>query len=149
MRYLTISEYEAYSARYNKAMESITRDDDLFKLAQEIENDLILLGSSAVEDSLQDKVYETVTRLLDADIKVWMITGDKLETAENIGLMSGIISLTMRRYYLNQITQENFLEKCNNLKNNMMKQDPDIKSCIIFDMRFVGNYQPFPSFLTC
>lgn len=121
-------------------MESITRDDDLFKLAQEIESDLILLGSSAVEDSLQDKVYETVTRLLDADIKVWMITGDKLETAENIGLMSGIISLTMRRYYLNQITQENFLEKCNNLKNNMMKQDSDVKSCIIFDMRFVGNF---------
>ncbi len=52
MRYLTTFEYEAYSARYNKAMESETRDDELYTLAQEIESDLILLGSSAVEDSL-------------------------------------------------------------------------------------------------
>jgi magnesium-transporting ATPase (P-type) len=67
-----------------------------------------------------------------------MITGDKLETAENIGLMAGIVTLEMRRYYLSEITQENFFEKCNVLKNNMMKQDHSKKSCIIFDMRFMG-----------
>lgn len=69
-----------------------------------------------------------------------MITGDKLETAENIGLMAGIVSLDMRRYYLSEITKENFFEKCNALKNNMMKQDPSKKSCIIFDMRFMGEF---------
>ena len=119
-------------------MESVTREKQMFELAQKIETDLILLGMSAVEDSLQDKVKETITRLLQADIKVWMITGDKLETAENIALMSGIITLGMKRYYLSQMTKENFMEKCKILKNNMMKQQEGEKSCIVFDMRFVG-----------
>jgi magnesium-transporting ATPase (P-type) len=121
-------------------MEGCSREKDLRKLASEIETDLILLGSSAVEDSLQDKVKETITRLLGADIKVWMITGDKLETAENIGLMAGIINLNMKRYYLREVTRANFIEKCKNLRNNMMKLDKNEKSCIIFDMRFVGKF---------
>lgn len=122
-------------------MKGINREEDLFNIAQEIETDLILLGSSAVEDSLQDKVKETITRIIGADIKVWMITGDKLETAENIGLMAGIVTLSMKRYYLREITKKNLIEKCNNLKNSMMKLEKHEKSCIIFDMRFVGKFQ--------
>lgn len=43
-----------------------------------------MLGATAVEDKLQDLVPETIADLLKANIKVWMLTGDKLETAENI-----------------------------------------------------------------
>lgn len=42
------------------------------------------MGATAVEDKLQDLVPETIADLLKANIKVWMLTGDKLETAENI-----------------------------------------------------------------
>ncbi|VDK66911.1 unnamed protein product [Cylicostephanus goldi] len=49
--------------------------------------DLTLIGVSAIEDRLQKSVPETVARLLSAGIRVWVLTGDKLETAVNIGIV--------------------------------------------------------------
>ena len=54
-------------------------------MAAEIETDLTLLGCTAVEDALQDQVPETIQAMHKAGINIWMLTGDKLETAENIG----------------------------------------------------------------
>ncbi len=51
----------------------------------------MLLGVTAVEDKLQDDVPETLADLLKANINVWMLTGDKLETAENIGRSCNLI----------------------------------------------------------
>jgi P-type E1-E2 ATPase len=52
---------------------------------------MILIGATAVEDRLQDKVPETLRDLLRANIKVCMLTGDKLETAENIAKSCNLI----------------------------------------------------------
>jgi P-type E1-E2 ATPase len=49
------------------------------------EQDLTYIGSSAIEDKLQDGVPETIAMLLQADIRVWVLTGDKQETAIEIG----------------------------------------------------------------
>jgi phospholipid-translocating ATPase len=51
----------------------------------------MLLGTTAIEDRLQDRVPETIARLQAAGIVVMMITGDKLETAENIGYLANFI----------------------------------------------------------
>lgn len=102
-RYFTKEEYDELEAKYNKAMNSGDRDAGLKKLANEVEKDLTLLGATAVEDSLQLKVKDAVSRLLEADIKVWMITGDKLETAENIGLMAGIVNHDMQIFYISNV----------------------------------------------
>lgn len=40
-----------------------------------------------------------------------MITGDKLETAENIGLMAGIVTPEMKTFYISDVNKDNFLEK--------------------------------------
>ncbi len=53
-------------------------------LIDKIERDLFVIGATAVEDKLQEKVPETIADLLRANIKIWMLTGDKMETAENI-----------------------------------------------------------------
>ena len=50
-----------------------------------METNLFLIGATAVEDRLQNGVPETLRDFLKANIKVWMLTGDKMETAENIG----------------------------------------------------------------
>ena len=50
-----------------------------------MENNLSLLGATAIEDKLQEGVPETIAQLLDAHIHVWVLTGDKQETAINIG----------------------------------------------------------------
>lgn len=60
-------------------------------IMEKYESHLKLLGATAIEDRLQDKVPETIARLQAADIIVMMITGDKLETAENIGYLANFI----------------------------------------------------------
>jgi P-type E1-E2 ATPase len=49
---------------------------------------LTLLGATAIEDKLQEGVPETIANLAKADIKIWVLTGDKQETAINIGKCS-------------------------------------------------------------
>lgn len=61
-----------------------------------IETNLTLIGATAVEDKLQDKVPETIADLIRANIKVWMLTGDKLETAENIAKSCRLIQEQMK-----------------------------------------------------
>ena len=57
----------------------------MIELESQIEANLRILGVSALEDKLQDRVPDTIQDLHIAGIKIWMLTGDKLETAENIG----------------------------------------------------------------
>lgn len=53
------------------------RQEKLDAVYEEIEKDLILLGATAIEDKLQDGVPETIANLADANIKIWVLTGDK------------------------------------------------------------------------
>lgn len=53
-------------------------------VSDEMERDLRLLGATAIEDRLQDGVPETIADLKLAGIKIWVATGDKLETAIGI-----------------------------------------------------------------
>lgn len=56
-----------------------------------IEQNLEILGATAIEDRLQDQVGETIQLLKKAGIKIWMLTGDKVETAINIGYACKLI----------------------------------------------------------
>ena len=61
----------------------------------EFERDLVLIGATCVEDRLQDNVPQTIADLQKAGIKIWMLTGDKLETAENIGYSCRLLTNNM------------------------------------------------------
>lgn len=56
-----------------------------------IENNFNVLGSTGVQDNLQEGVVETLQKLKQAQIKIWLLTGDKEETAVNIGFASGLL----------------------------------------------------------
>jgi P-type E1-E2 ATPase len=56
---------------------------------------LELIGSTAIEDKLQDNVADTIQFMKEAGIKVWVLTGDKIETAINIGYSSGLLDDNM------------------------------------------------------
>jgi P-type E1-E2 ATPase len=58
----------------------------------ELEWKLNYVGSSAIEDLLQEKVPETIQILLEASIKLWVLTGDKQETAIEIGKSCNLIN---------------------------------------------------------
>jgi phospholipid-translocating ATPase len=57
------------------------REEKIEAVSDELERDLRLLGATAIEDKLQDGVPETIEDLKRAGIKIWVATGDKLETA--------------------------------------------------------------------
>lgn len=90
--------YAAWAARYQAAQNSIAddKDDALEALSNEIEVGLSLLGATGIEDRLQDGVPGAIRTLLSANIKVWVLTGDKIETAINIGKSSSLISSRMQ-----------------------------------------------------
>lgn len=67
------------------------RQKKIQQLYQEIEKNLNYLGSTAISDELQDYVPLIINDFKKANIKVWMITGDKKETAEKIGVVSNIL----------------------------------------------------------
>ena len=67
----------------------------MLKLIEWIESDYKLLGSTAVEDNLQTDVPQTIEDLNKANIKVWMLTGDKGLTAKSIGVSCGLLSKTL------------------------------------------------------
>lgn len=56
-----------------------------------IESNLQLIGSTAIEDKLQEGVPEAIKLLKRAKINIWVLTGDKIETAVNIGLSAGLL----------------------------------------------------------
>ena len=64
------------------------REDEHYS---KLESGLTLLGATAVEDKLQEQVPEVIGDLQQANIKVWMLTGDKFETAENIARSCSLI----------------------------------------------------------
>jgi phospholipid-transporting ATPase len=79
-------EYRVWSSIYEKAAtQLVNRGDELDKAAELIEKNLFLLGATAIEDKLQDGVPETIHTLAQAGIKIWVLTGDRQETAINIG----------------------------------------------------------------
>ena len=61
------------------------------KHAEKIENNLSLIGVSAIEDKLQQNVPETIDLLMNANIRIWVLTGDKQETALEIARMSKLL----------------------------------------------------------
>lgn len=71
-------------------------------VADLIERKLKLIGATAIEDKLQEGVPETIEALLKADINVWVLTGDKQETAINIGYSCKLIVHGMQLIILNQ-----------------------------------------------
>jgi P-type E1-E2 ATPase len=67
------------------------REELIEKAAQKIENELELIGATAIEDKLQDEVADTIKFIKRAGIKLWVLTGDKIETAINIGYSCSLL----------------------------------------------------------
>uniref|UniRef100_A0A8C1FNZ9 Phospholipid-transporting ATPase n=1 Tax=Cyprinus carpio carpio TaxID=630221 RepID=A0A8C1FNZ9_CYPCA len=76
------------------------REEKLGALYEEIEQGMLLLGATAIEDKLQEGVPETIACLTLANIKIWVLTGDKLETAMNIGYSCNMLRDDMNTVFI-------------------------------------------------
>ena len=89
-------EYQEWNKEHDLAAAAIVdREDKLETVSDAIERDLTLIGGTAIEDRLQDGVPDTIALLGDAGIKLWVLTGDKVETAINIGFSCNLLSNDM------------------------------------------------------
>lgn len=92
-------EYDAFAKRLHDARTKIKdRDLEVAKVVQSIENELELLCLTGVEDKLQDQVRETLETLANAGVKVWMLTGDKIETAKCIAISARLVNRSQTVY---------------------------------------------------
>lgn len=107
MRDLSASEFEQWHSSFEAASTAlIGRAALLRKVASTVENNLCILGSSAIEDKLQKGVPEAIESLRTAGIKVWVLTGDKQETAMSIGYSSKLLTSKMTQIVINKHSKE-------------------------------------------
>jgi phospholipid-translocating ATPase len=95
-RELGEAEYQKWNHEHELAAAAIQdREDKLEAVSDAIERDLTLLGGTAIEDRLQEGVPDTIALLAEAGIKLWVLTGDKVETAINIGFSCNLLNNDM------------------------------------------------------
>lgn len=107
MRELSSSEFDQWHFAFEAASTALMgRAALLRKVASNIESNLSVIGASAIEDKLQQGVPEAIESLRMADIKVWVLTGDKQETAISIGYSSKLLTSRMTRIIINSNSKE-------------------------------------------
>ncbi|KAI5370667.1 putative P-type ATPase, HAD superfamily, P-type ATPase, transmembrane domain superfamily [Septoria linicola] len=95
-RELDEDEYQEWNRDHELAAAAVQdRETKLEEVADRIERDLTLLGGTAIEDRLQDGVPDSIALLAQAGIKLWVLTGDKVETAINIGFSCNLLDNDM------------------------------------------------------
>uniref|UniRef100_A0A4W5KCD2 Phospholipid-transporting ATPase n=1 Tax=Hucho hucho TaxID=62062 RepID=A0A4W5KCD2_9TELE len=100
-------EFDAWAKKHKAASVAMSnREAALDGVYEQIESNLMMIGATAIEDKLQDGVPETIAKLAKADIKIWVLTGDKKETAENIGYSCELLTDNMQIHYGEDINEK-------------------------------------------
>nr|XP_021508126.1 probable phospholipid-transporting ATPase VA [Meriones unguiculatus] len=106
-RVLSKEEYACWLQNHIEAEASVdSREELLFQSAVRLETNLHLLGATGIEDRLQDGVPETITKLRQAGLQIWVLTGDKQETAINIAYACKLLDHSEEVITLNAESQE-------------------------------------------
>jgi P-type E1-E2 ATPase len=80
------------------------------EVAASIERNLTIVGSTAIEDLLQEDVADTIVSLREAGIKIWVLTGDKVGTAMNVGVTCGLLDSTMKEFVIREGAKKDIKE---------------------------------------
>lgn len=118
-RDLTEEEYTSWLVQHEEAKVALRdRDQKLAASAEFIERKFTLLGATGIEDRLQEGVSETISSLRNAGIKLWILTGDKQETAVNIGFSCKLLDPAMEIITVNSHTKS----ECNELLDQISQR---------------------------
>ena len=103
-RKLSEQAYAEFKEAYHQASIQLEGRNEAMAaaIADHLEHDLELLGLTGVEDKLQDDVKSTLELLRNAGIKIWMLTGDKIETATCIAISTKLVA---RNQYIHQVAK--------------------------------------------
>jgi phospholipid-translocating ATPase len=106
-RHISEEEYLQWSVTYDAAASAVRdRDEAIDKANELIEHSLLILGATALEDKLQEGVPDAIEQLHRAGIKLWILTGDKLQTAIEIGYSCNLLKADMEVMIISATTAD-------------------------------------------
>ncbi|KAK6198845.1 ATPase that leads to neomycin-resistant protein when overexpressed [Scheffersomyces amazonensis] len=131
--------YQDFSNDYKKASISMHDRDQIMQrvIGQYLESDLELLGLTGVEDKLQRDVKTSIELLRNAGIKIWMLTGDKVETAKCVSISARLIS---RGQYVHQITK---VHSPDFAMNQLEYLKTNHNACLLIDGESLATYMKY------
>ncbi|KAK7349266.1 hypothetical protein VNO77_06499 [Canavalia gladiata] len=147
-RRLDEEEYSAWNNEFQKAKTAVGADREatLERVSEMMERELILVGATAVEDKLQKGVPQCIDKLAQAGLKIWVLTGDKMETAINIGFACSLLRQGMKQICITipstdsvtndvkQAIKENILNQITNASQMIkLEKDPHAAFALIID----------------
>ncbi|EDW65626.1 phospholipid-transporting ATPase IF [Drosophila virilis] len=133
-RTLTEEEYATFLASCKNANIQLSDRKKLIEECYEsIELELELLGATALEDALQDDVDKTLIALQEAGLKIWILTGDKVETALSIGMACKQIPQVAEVHFLINITEPEELQRRLNQLELGIASNTSTPTCLVID----------------
>jgi phospholipid-transporting ATPase len=124
--------YEQWAEKYEAATLAVTdREEKVSKVEDEIEYDFDLVGATAIEDRLQDDVANTISVLKEAGIKIWVLTGDKIETAINIGYSCKVLSNDMEQYIIDAVSTDDIIDQLAESNKTYLKSSLNAHALVV------------------
>ena len=127
---LTAEYFEHWVKEYDEMKYKSISDKSLIKevgnLVNKIEDKSFLLGVTGLEDKLQDEVKDVINELLNASISVWMLTGDKLDTAESIGFSCKLFNDDTEVFKIHSSGKEQVLSEMKKTLYEMTKLEEEL-----------------------
>lgn len=132
---LDIGTAQAWLQTYKAAtVSTVNREQNIADASAKLELNMKLLGITAIEDRLQDEVPEVIADLTKAGIIVWMLTGDKLETAINIGRSCNLLLPKTKLHILSKITSpEMFASALKREYDDITKEPVNPNAALVLD----------------
>ena len=127
-KYVTEAEYQVWNKKYQNAKtEMEDREGKIQKVVEEIEENMEFLCVTGVEDKLQVDVTDSIESLRNAGIQIWMLTGDKVETATCIAISTGLKGKTQKLFYMKELSStievENHLKQYSKMTDTVLVID--------------------------
>nr|GAT57602.1 predicted protein [Mycena chlorophos] len=121
--------YSEFQAKYREASIRLDGRNEAMAavVAECLEHDLELLGLTGVEDKLQDEVKSTLELLRNAGVKIWMLTGDKIETARCIAISTKLVA---RNQYIHEVAK---LKTSDEARNQLEFLQSKLDCCLVID----------------
>ena len=131
LKFLEENEYNSWIKEYDdlkyRSINDKSLNPQLDLMIEKLEGNSILLGVTALEDKLQERVKSDIEDFIEAGINFWMITGDKMDTAETIGYSCGIISEDSEVYKIRENKNvEAVIEEMEKIKEKIKKSDEEL-----------------------
>ena len=127
-KFMQHEEFDYWEKKYKDAQMTINdRAEKIKNVMNSLESNMEFLGITGVEDRLQEDVYQTLENIRNAGIQIWMLTGDKAETAICTAISAGIKENNKEVYIMKEIEDEMIfqdrLNQFHNLQNHILAID--------------------------